>query len=151
MANECGGCRYHKFPYTATVPVRNEFGELEEKRFESLEDVWNIIDLIIKESTEQANSTGFKLDIDKAITSQLSFFCCPNVFYNREIKADIERYFYCLENNVPAFKGSYGDQPARWVDKFFVIKNAYAKKENMIIEENRKKQQAGLDKGFKNG
>ena len=32
-----------------------------------------------------------------------------------------------------------------------VIKNAYAKKENMIIEENRKKQQAGLDKAHPYG
>ena len=41
---------------------------------------------------------------------------------------------YCIETNTPAYSGSYGEQPTRWVQYFFIIKNALAKKQNMIQE-----------------
>ena len=83
--------------------------------------------------------------------SQLSFFCCPNVFYNKEIKKDVERYIYCQENNVTPYQGSYGEQPASWVDKYFSIKNAYAKKEQIQIDKNKQQQNMQQTKGFSNG
>jgi hypothetical protein len=40
---------------------------------------------------------------------------------------------------VPPYEGDYGKQPALWVDKFFIIKEALAKYEKRIIDANSKK------------
>ena len=32
---------------------------------------------------------------------------------------------YCKEFNIPSYPGTYGDQPRKWVDKSFIIKNAF--------------------------
>ena len=32
---------------------------------------------------------------------------------------------YCKEFNIPSYPGTYGDQPKKWVDKSFIIKNAF--------------------------
>ena len=47
---------------------------------------------------------------------------------------DYEVVEFRLEKfNVPAYKGSYGEQPCLWVDKAFVIRNAFAKLEKKQI------------------
>jgi hypothetical protein len=68
----------------------------------------------------------------------LPFFCCKNVVQSREIQKDIERYVYCEQFNIPPYSGSYGDQPAKWVDRAFIIKNALAKKQKDQIDGTRK-------------
>tara|TARA_R100001443_G_scaffold39447_1_gene52751 strand:+ start:2856 stop:3038 length:183 start_codon:yes stop_codon:yes gene_type:complete len=50
------------------------------------------------------------------------------------MQRDIQRYAYCTKTGVPPYSGSYGDQPALWVEKFFIIKNAFAKKERKQID-----------------
>jgi hypothetical protein len=40
---------------------------------------------------------------------------------------DISRYIYCRDNNVPPYPGNYGDQPQKWIEKSFVIKNLIQK------------------------
>jgi hypothetical protein len=40
---------------------------------------------------------------------------------------DISRYIYCRDNNVPPYPGNYGDQPQKWIEKSFVIKNIIQK------------------------
>jgi hypothetical protein len=50
----------------------------------------------------------------------------------------LNKYLYCTEAGVPAYSGSYGEQPARWVQYFFIIKNALAKKSKMIQEKAKK-------------
>ena len=50
---------------------------------------------------------------------------------------DIQRYIYCKEFGVPAYNGAYGEQPSKWVEKSFVIKNALAKKEKDLIDGSR--------------
>tara|TARA_R100001082_G_scaffold54207_1_gene29626 strand:- start:2783 stop:2911 length:129 start_codon:yes stop_codon:yes gene_type:complete len=39
---------------------------------------------------------------------------------------------------VPPYKGSYDEQPAKWVRRSFAIKSAIAKKEKKDINESRK-------------
>ena len=75
------------------------------------------------------------------------------MFYDKQIRQDIERYIYCQENNVAPYKGSYGEQPASWVDKSFAIKNAYAKNDQMKIDKQTQKQKQSTQqvKGFGNG
>ena len=84
------------------------------------------------------NTKGNEFDIAKSVNAQLPFFACRNVVLDNQHQKDIQRYIYCKEFGVPAYKGAYGDQPAKWVDKAFVIKNALAKKEKDLIDESRK-------------
>ena len=51
----------------------------------------------------------------------------------------MNRYIYCTETGTPAFSGSYGEQPAKWVQYFFIIKNALAKKEKRKYDEMNRK------------
>jgi hypothetical protein len=62
-----------------------------------------------------------------------------DIFLNRNDQKDIERYIYCKEFGIQPFNGSYGEQPAIWVDKAFTIKNAFAKKEKQAIEASKEK------------
>ena len=50
----------------------------------------------------------------------------------------LNKYLYCTETGTPAHSGSYGEQPARWVQYFFIIKNAMAKKMNNVKEKAKK-------------
>ena len=54
------------------------------------------------------------------------------------MQRDIERYIYCEQFNVPPYPGAYGDQPAKWVRRAFVIKGALAKKQKDQIDATRK-------------
>tara|TARA_R100000808_G_scaffold24353_1_gene55898 strand:- start:389 stop:655 length:267 start_codon:yes stop_codon:yes gene_type:complete len=80
------------------------------------------------------NMKGKEFDIAKSVNSQLPFFACRNVVFNRDHQKDIQRYIYCKEFGVPAYSGAYGDQPSKWVEKAFVIKHALAKKEKDLID-----------------
>lgn len=84
-----------------------------------------------------------KFDEISSVVAQLPFFTCPNHFNTPELQRDLERYLYCDKNNVSAYKGTYGEQPAKWVDKYFAIKNAYAKKESLLIKKSRDKVKRG--------
>ena len=66
------------------------------------------------------------------------FFCCKNIVQSREHQKDIERYIYCEQFGISPYPGSYGEQPAKWVDKAFIIKNTLAKKQKDQIDATRK-------------
>jgi hypothetical protein len=110
---------------------------METRTFECDEDVWAIIDLLIEE-TEELNEKGKEFDIAKSVNAQLPFFCCKNIIRSREYQKDIERYIYSEQFGISPYPGSYGEQPARWVDKAFIIKNALAKKQKDQIDATRK-------------
>ena len=112
-------------------------GERETRTFKSKDDVWQVIDLIIEE-TKLANEKGGDFGISESVISQLPFFACQNILMDNKIQKDIERYVYCEKFGVPPYRGSYGDQPAKWVDRSFSIRTAIAKKEKKEI--NAKKQ-----------
>jgi len=112
-------------------------GKYETRTFECSEDVWDVIDLIIEETREFNEEKGKEFDIAKSVNAQLPFFACRSLFLNREDQKDIERYIYCKEFGIQPFEGSYGQQPAIWVDKAFIIKGALAKKEKDLINESR--------------
>ena len=54
------------------------------------------------------------------------------------MQRDIERYIYCEQFNVQPYPGAYGDQPAKWVRRAFIIKGALAKKQKDQIDATRK-------------
>ena len=86
----------------------------------------------------ETNEKGKEFDLAESIYAQLPFFACRNILYEKEIQKDIQRYMYCTESNVPPYKGSYNDQPAIWIDTYFIIKKAFAKKENKVIKDGRR-------------
>ena len=49
---------------------------------------------------------------------------------------------YCVNSGTPPYPGTYGQQPFKWVNRFIAIKNALAKKEQMMISKERKKAKA---------
>ena len=85
---------------------------------------------------------GKSFDISTSVLRQISFFACKNIFMSTEAQKDISKHLYCSEYGVPAHKGTYGEQPAKWVCKSFAIKSALTKRENMLRqkhEDNAKK------------
>lgn len=131
MFEACQGCQYEEYPYEAQIPVLVN-GSRPVWKFESDEDVWKVIDLIIEEINE-SNSKGNEFDIVPSIQAQLPFFTCSNAVHSKKDQKDIQRYLYCEKFNIPTYKGSYGEQPCLWVDKAFVIRNAFAKLEKKQI------------------
>ena len=112
-------------------------GVKESRTFTCKEDVWNVIDLLIEEVHEY-NEKGKEFDVVQSVYAQLPFFTCVNMVIDADIQKDIQRYLYCNETNVPPYKGSYDEQPALWVETYFIIKKALAKKEKAAIDKTKK-------------
>ena len=141
MDNWCKGCSFHEFPYEAQVPVLID-GKRERRTFTCEEDVHDVIKLLIKE-TEEFNNGGKRFDVALSVSKQLPFFSCMNILYNQEAQKDIEKYVYCKEFGISPYPGSFGGQPNRWIDRMFIIKRAFAKKEQSMIN----KQNKGINNG----
>ena len=77
---------------------------------------------------------GKSFDIANSIFKQLPFFACYNTIYDPDIQKDIQKYLYCKEYGVSPYSGSYKDQPYKWVNKSFMFRNVFAKKENNLIQ-----------------
>lgn len=75
---------------------------------------------------------GKSFDIASSISSQISFFSCKNIFLSSQVQKDISKYTYCKDFSIPAYNGTYGEQPSKWVQKSFIIKNALIKRENSM-------------------
>ena len=72
MGDSCGGCPYHDFPYKAIPPILID-GKRIEQTFNTKEDVWKIIDLLIEEvNNENLKGSGF--DVSSSVNAQLPFF-----------------------------------------------------------------------------
>tara|TARA_R100000664_G_C2751558_1_gene138848 strand:+ start:333 stop:671 length:339 start_codon:yes stop_codon:yes gene_type:complete len=96
--------------------------------FNSKDDVWKAIDLL-KQEVLDMNEKGKEFNLASSIYAQIPFFACKNSIYSRKAQRDIQRYIYCSDSGIPAYNGSYGEQPAKWVDKFFLIKKILANKQ----------------------
>lgn len=90
------------------------------------------------QEVKENNKRGNEFDLAKSINAQLPFFSCKNAIFDKNIQKDIQRYVYCKDNNVPPYSGDYDNQPAVWVDRYFAIKNAFAKREQGVIEKSKK-------------
>jgi len=134
MSDGCGGCQYCDFPYEAQLPIKTEKG-YEKRTFKDVEDVWAVIDLIAQETKTFNEQKGREFDVSKSILAQLPFFTCINHIRDKKYLKLLNQYVYCTETGTPAYSGSYGEQPARWVEYFFIIKNALAKKQQQMHEQ----------------
>jgi len=81
------------------------------------------------------NKKGMRFDVAQSVNAQLPFFTCRNILIDKDILKDINRYVYCQDLNVSPYNGNFGQQPALWIDKYFIIKNVFAKVEKQKINE----------------
>ena len=133
VGTPCGGCQFHTFPYKIAPPILID-GKRTIKTFKNIDDVWDIVDLLIEEIKELNMTRGNEFDIVESINAQLPFFTCINYFIDKDIQKDIKRYVYCKDLGVSPYKGSFNEHPAIWVDKYFLIKRAFAKLEKKQID-----------------
>ena len=131
MSDGCGGCPYCEFPYDATLPIATKNG-YETRTFKDVNDVWQVIYLLKEEVINFNEQQGKSFDIVESMIAQIPFFTCLNHIRDEKYLKLINKYIYCIETGTPAHKGDYSEQPARWVDYFFIIKNALAKKEKRM-------------------
>lgn len=73
----------------------------------------------------------------------MPFFTCRNNIIDKTIQKDIQRYVYCKDLGVSPYKGSFDKHPALWVDKYFIMKNAFAKFEKNQINNFKREQENG--------
>jgi len=52
--------------------------------------------------------------------AQLPFFACSNIMLDTKAQKDISRFMYSKQYKISPYKGSYGEQPKKWVEKGFV-------------------------------
>lgn len=142
MSTSCGGCRYCNFPYRAKPPVKVN-GKYKEKLFKSKEDVWSVIDLLLQETEDLNKIRGNDYDPVSNLVSQIPFFTCYNHVVEPEYFKLVNKYVYCIETSTPAHPGSYGEQPASWIRQFFLIKNAFAKKEKQMHDKVKREAKIG--------
>ena len=112
---------YHEYPYKAQIPVLID-GKYQTRTFTSNDEVWDVIHLIIDETKEQIKE-GSNLNIAQAVMAQLPFFACRNMMVSRDAQKDIERFMYARQFKISPYRGSYGDQPKKWVEKSFMLTN----------------------------
>jgi len=126
---------YHTYPYKAQIPVLIE-GKYETRTFTSKDDVWGVIDLIIAE-TKKENEKGSSFNIASSVMAQLPFFACSNVIMDQKAQKDISRFMYVRNFNVPAYNGSYGEQPKKWVEKSFLLNNLIERQKAKAMKDGR--------------
>jgi hypothetical protein len=128
----CGGCRFHTLPYTAEIPIRIN-NEYQTRVFRTKEDIWSIVDMLINEEKRKNKSQSLDVDSYYAISKQLPFFTCSNHFYSSANASLISKFFYCKEFGIPPHKGTYNEQPNKWIESSFLISNCLSKKESIAI------------------
>lgn len=112
---------YHTYPYTAQIPVLID-GKYETRTFTSDDEVWDVIRLIIDETTKEIDK-GSNLNIAESVMAQLPFFSCSNLMIDEQAQKDIARFSYSKQFKISPYKGSYGEQPKKWVEKSFLLNN----------------------------
>ena len=110
---------YHEYPYKAQIPILID-GKYETRTFTSNDEVWDIIRLLIDE-TKQHIKEGSNLHIAESVMAQLPFFACTNIMLDKNAQKDISRFMYARQFKISPHKGSYGEQPKKWVEKSFML------------------------------
>ena len=129
----CGGynCNWHEFPYEINSILSDD--RRKKVKFDNLDDVWKYVDLLRSES-EEHQKKGSSFSSLNNIWEQLPFFTCVNNIIDENAQKDISRYTYSQDANTPPYSGSYGDTPHIWVQKYYIIKQAMALRENKLRE-----------------
>tara|TARA_R100000329_G_scaffold147149_1_gene134464 strand:- start:268 stop:666 length:399 start_codon:yes stop_codon:yes gene_type:complete len=126
---------YHEYPYKAQIPVLIE-GKYTTRTFTSNDEVWDVIRLIIDETKEE-NKKGGSFNIAGSVMAQLPFFACTNIIMDTKAQQDIARFMYSRQFNISPYKGSYGEQPKKWVEKSFLLNNLIETQKAKAIRDGR--------------
>ena len=126
---------YHTYPYKAQIPILID-GKYETRMFTSNDDVEAIMELLVDEVKEN-NAKGSSFNIAESVVKQLPFFACPNVLLNSQAQKDISRYVYSQQFGISPYKGTYGEQPYKWVEKSFLIKKVIERKKAEAMDNGR--------------
>tara|TARA_A100001515_G_scaffold134619_2_gene124876 strand:- start:767 stop:1153 length:387 start_codon:yes stop_codon:yes gene_type:complete len=127
---------YHKYPYEAQIPILID-GKYETRTFTSDSDVWDVIELLISETKEEMEK-GRSLNVAGSVMVQLPFFSCKNIIYNEESQKDISRFMYSRQFNISPYKGSYGEQPKKWIEKSFLLSNLIEREKAKALKNGKK-------------
>ena len=122
---------YHTYPYKARIPILID-GKYETRIFTSKKDIDSVIKLLINEVRE-INKEGKDFNIAESIVKQLPFFACINTLLDKQSQKDISRYVYSESFGISPYRGSYGEQPAKWVEKSFLIKSIIERKKTKAM------------------
>ena len=126
---------YHTYPYKAQIPILID-GKYQTRMFTSNEDVEAIMELLVDEVKEN-NAKGSSFNIAESVVKQLPFFAFPNVLLNLQAQKDISRYVYSQQFGISPYKGTYGEQPHKWVEKSFLIKKVIERKKAEAMDNGR--------------
>ena len=126
---EGNNCRYHSFPYEIDSILSSD--QRKKVVFNNLHDVWNYVKLLQIESDEHQKE-GSNFNTLNNVSEQLPFFMCPNNVIDENSQKDISRYIYTKETGTQPYSGSYGDTPKKWIQKYFIIKQAMMMRENKL-------------------
>ncbi len=96
-----------------------------------MDDVWKIVKLL-KGEVMQLNDKGKNKDLPYSIYQQLPFFTCPNNFLDLQAQSDISRYVAATDLKIPAYPGSYGSYPSKYITKVHTIKETLSKKSEIM-------------------
>ena len=129
----CGGynCNWHEFPYEINSIISGD--KRKKIEFKNINDVWDYITLLQRES-EEHREKGSSFTVLNDIYEQLPFFTCLNKIIDENAQKDISRYTYSESTSTPPYKGSYGDTPHIWIQKYYIIKQAMMIRENKLRE-----------------
>ena len=127
---------YHKYPYEAQIPILID-GKYETRTFTSDSDVWDVIELLISETKEEMEK-GRSLNVAGSVMVQLPFFSCKNIIYNEESQKDISRFMYSRQFNISPYKGSYGEQPKKWIEKSFLLSTLIEREKAKALKNGKK-------------
>ena len=137
IASVCRGCRFHHYPYEFKSIIRDKNGELPTLTINNDKELWDYIYKLKREADNNPTLKGRgSSNIVLDIYEQLPFFTCSNTLIDKEIQKDLQRYIYCTETGINPYSGAYGDQPQRWIEKFFYLKTAFAQKNKIKAEKN---------------
>jgi hypothetical protein len=97
--------------------------------------------MVIKELVREVSDKGGSYyGAAYSASRQLFLFACPNLITNsKQFLNDIRKYHYCKDMNTPAYPGSYEKQPAKWIDKYYIIRGSLGKLEEVEIKKRQKK------------
>ena len=123
---------YHEYPYKAQIPILID-GKYETRAFTSDDEVWDVIRLLIDETQEHINE-GSNLHIAESVMAQLPFFTCGNMMMDKNAQKDIARFMYARQFKISPYKGSYGEQPKKWVEKSFMLNHLIERQKAKAIK-----------------
>ena len=124
-------CSFHNYPYKAVSVINGK-----QIIIKNEEDLWEQIMEVYKDCEKSPSGKNKYQDLD--LFDCLSFFACPNNIFCADSLSTIRRYTYCKDTKTLPYEGSYGSQPKKWVDKYFLLTSLSNLRELRVAEKQSK-------------